>query len=672
MAHLTGMIATGAVLGAVSSTTFTLARWVTWEPYSPLMIPYDLTLCMVFGAVALPLLTVIRRALADRIPAGAVLLLVVAIPPVFAWLVTLRGSSGGPWLKGLSAVILLLAAAVWLRAVFGRKSSGLSLEAASVLLAVGVALSLAGYPFWRPAALLFPLVALVLVLRGIPLDPGRSPRQRGVAIGVAALMTVICAVTAYPGSRARISTTMVTDRGEGPSVILIVLDTVRRDHMSLHGYERKTTPTIDQWSETAMVFENVTSASSWTLPSHASIFTGLFPRTHGAHGFRGDRVYGNAYPLAGRFVTLAELASDAGIETGAIVSNHIFLNPEWQLDQGFDTYWVGVPRKGLIVGPSDWLAQRLTPWLYQEFDWYYYRDRRITDNAVQWLKAAQGRPFFCFINYMDVHDPSGRPPHPEVPHDEGETPWRVHNYDFWWSFMSGEAPLNSGVKKDLINSYDRELIHLDADLGRLFSFLERSGLSESTTVILTSDHGEYFGEHDLVEHSRHLHEEVVGVPLIINGPGLEPARVDTPVQGVDLFPTVLDLLKVPYGHTVHGQSVLKPRESAIVAEWYAAQNRAALSPRMKGRFDRDLRTLRSNGYKLFAGEHGSIQLFDLDSDPGELRDVSGLQPERVAALKTELAAWMDAVEEAPPEVLRPPSDLSEEEVDRLRALGYLR
>ena len=194
MAHLTGIIAAGAVLGAVSSTTFTLARWVTWEPYSPLMIPYDLTLCMVFGAVALPLLTVIRRVLADRIPVGAVLLLVVAIPPAFAWLVTLRGSSGGPWLKGLSAVILLLAAAVWLRAALGRRSSGLSLEAASVLLAVAVALSLAGYPFWRPAALLFPLVALVLVLRGIPLDPGELRDVSGLQPErVAALKTELAA-----------------------------------------------------------------------------------------------------------------------------------------------------------------------------------------------------------------------------------------------------------------------------------------------------------------------------------------------------------------------------------------------------------------------------------------------------------------------------------------------
>src|SRR5262249_12968071 len=155
------------------------------------------------------------------------------------------------------------------------------------------------------------------------------------------------------------------------------------------------------------------------------------------------------------------------------------------------------------------------------------------------LQELRGRPFFLFVNYLDVHRPNLRRPTPEVPlEDEIAIP---RYFPELTSVLRGK-PLAERVRRSLVNAYDRELEHLDGELGRLFRWLETSGLSDEVVVIVTSDHGEYFGEHGLIDHAVHLYNEAVDVPLIVKGPGIAPGRIERPVQLVDVFPTALEVL----------------------------------------------------------------------------------------------------------------------------------
>ena len=666
--HVIRWLVTGAACGAISSTAWTVARWGTWEPYGPLLVPYDVTLLVLAGAVTFALLGALAERPIGGPIANALAAAVAQAAPFAAWIAGLYDSGGGARFKLPCAGVLAAAAAFWLWSAARQRQSRWSLEWFCLVHALAASISLLMFSRYKSFALLYPVLLAASFLAGLPRPPAGGARGRWTPVGLAAMVTVLCAAGPWPWSRQRVDTALHVSPREGHSVILIVLDTLRQDHLSLYGYARRTTPQLDRWARDALVFYDVTSASSWTLPSHASMFTGLYPRSHGAHAFRGDQQVGNAHRLNSARVTLAEIASAAGVETAAIVANHAYLSRRYQLDQGFRTYWVPVPKKGVEFALCDHLAKRLTPWLYEQFSWPYYRDRYVTDNALRWLRAARGRPFFLFVNYFDMHLPSARPASAEVPLED-EVPGSVHRYKFW-SVLAGETSLDAAVRRDLVNSYDRELIHLDRQLGRLFDYLARSGLAATTTVIVTSDHGEYFGEHGLVKHSHHLHEEVIHVPLLVKGSGIRPGHRAKPVHNVDIFPTVLELLNIDYRGDSQGHSLFAADASTVVAEWYAAPARLSLAPAMKGRFDRDLRAIRANGYKLFVDSRGNVALYDLEHDPTESEDLSATNEARRVELQGQLDAWLAATPAATAEPV-PAAELAPEDVRRLRDLGYV-
>jgi len=688
----------GALSGVLVSPAFTLSRWATWEPYSPLLIPYDLFVCVLAGVgVSLVSALIARKRFGEfAAGAGTVASLVILLGGV--WASALRGTGGGGSLKALSLGIFGAAGFVFWRAARRRRGG---IPAGWFFLALGGSLSgsLVGYQNWKPLALLFPTFLALAFAFGIP----RFTRLRSAHLRVPLLssvvVTAVCAWTVYPGSSQIIDTSLHTAPGDAPSFIVIVVDTLRQDHMSLYGYSRETTPNIDRWARGGLVFEDATAASSWTLPSHASMFTGLFPRSHGAHGYRsspGDSTAVTSYPLDTSHVTIAEVLSAAGWETAAVIANHGFLAPRFQLDQGFGTYWVPAPQKGFTFPPSDRLAQLLTPWSYLEFSWRYYRDRFVVDNVERWLSAAKGRPFFLFVNFMDVHYPNQRPADETVPLED-EVPLQdvyfrdtgdrtrvdplarffedgAYDREQVHAFVSEDQPLDPAVRRELVNNYDRELRHLDAQLGRLFDYLDATGLSATTNVVLTSDHGEYFGEHGLVFHSKHLHQEVVRVPFILKGPGVEVGRSTTPVQQVDIFPTVLDLLDVPFEgrDRLAGKSVLKGGNMLLVSEWYAAPWPQLLDEVFLGRFDRNLRAVRRKNFKLLIDDNGPMALFDLARDPGESENLVDVLPDIVAMLSARDRAWLTRYKLFAPTNAFAPPDSDSDEIKRLRALGYIR
>ncbi len=627
----------------------TLARWLTQEPYLPVFLPYDLTAVLAWtGCVALAVrISGVRRH-------GGMVAVALALPLLVAWAVLLATapvSATGRWAaRGALLVACLLLA--------GRRRPA----PAPVVSALGVGLG-AGLVVARGTGagwLVLPAVALALA----GLAPrGRTLPARVSVPGVAALL-LLTSFTAPPGSASRVETRLAAAARPGPAVVLIVLDTLRRDRLSLYGYGRATSPALSRFAERALVFDAATATSSWTLPSHASIFTGLAPRAHGAHGFRGGAPHGNAHPLEERFETLAERARAHGIATAAIAANHFYLSPRYGLQQGFDSYWVHAPRAGLRMPGVDRLAHWLQPRAVERVRWPYYRAEEITDRVLDWLSARGDESFFLFVNYMDVHAPNHGSPDPRVPKGDEQSPAEA---DFDLNRVPEGVSLPEPVRRHLENEYDREMLDLDRQLGRLLARLREGPLGTRTTVIVTSDHGEYLGEHQLIDHSRDLHEEVIGVPLLVAGPGIEPGRRSEPVSIAAIYDTALARL----GVEGVGPGVLGPAPSLVTAEWHASEHALHLDPRYRGRFDRDLWVIRQGPYKLFADDRDRVVLYDLSRDPHEQRDLASALPELRRSLQARLDHWKARHPEAAAGVgPRQTPELSPEQLDQLRALGY--
>ncbi|MCG8457783.1 MAG: sulfatase [Holophagales bacterium] len=309
--------------------------------------------------------------------------------------------------------------------------------------------------------------------------------------------------------------------GRGTPVILIVLDTVRADHLSLYGYARDTSPQLERFARDAVVFERALSVSSWTLPAHASLFTGLLPLTHGALRLPGldedrdslaeKRIHRPAYPLGERYRTLAEWFLDHGYRTGALVANYAYLDPAFRIDQGFETYFAvrNVPVEPRLLRVAD---RRLTRLPGMARHWQVYRSAaQINALAHRFLDAQESHRFFLFLNYMEAHLPWG-------PHQPG---LRYEKYAAEPSLPppagSDRAPEEERWRRR-IDLYDSNLASLDQRLGELFDLLRRMELYDRSLIVVTSDHGESFGENGFDGHGMSLNEAEVWVPLVIKYP----------------------------------------------------------------------------------------------------------------------------------------------------------
>lgn len=533
-----------------------------------------------------------------------------------------------------------------------------------------------------PAVLAPAVAALLVLVAGVPrLDPPFAPlRTLGTLVACAALLVLPMSTHDLLPMPAASPTVQASTAGR--SAILIVLDTLRRDHMSLYGYARKTTPAIDERARRGIVFDDATSVANWTLPAHASMFTGLWPRSHGAYRLHGPRTipageqdpnrpgaqpsrrgqrrtpgqrHQNFEPLAAERQTLAEIARAAGYRTAGFTANYFNVGPSLGMSQGFQDYLSRGPRAAGML-PST--ARDLGRWWdgrraqYEEMP--YFTAPEITRAAISWLEHNRGTPFFLFLNYLDVHAPNAAPGSQGVPFED-ELPMTAADREK--GEAEGQATLSAAVRRGLVNEYDRELIHLDRWIGVLLDYLEKSGLTEKTLVVLTSDHGEYLGEHQLVGHLKDIHAEVVNVPLVIWQPGWTPGRTSHPVQLLDLFPTILQYLDLRVPEGTQGEPVMEV-EHPIVSELSGG----AQTP--------TIRTIRIGEYRYFGGADGEERLFHIPTDPGEKNDLVHARPERAALGRARLDDWLKGIPEAPPSSL-PPTELDPEALEGLRALGYV-
>ncbi len=429
----------------------------------------------------------------------------------------------------------------------------------------------------------------------------------------------------------------------GLNIILISIDTLRADHLGCYGAGRDTSPNLDRLARDGVRFRQAIAPSSWTLPSHASMLTGLNPSHHEAVGYSLNTHLSDQYP------TLAELLWDSGYDTVAFTEGG-FVSPYLGFARGFERY--DAPMLN-----TDGLSQNL-------------------EEAHRWLQQPHRRPFFLFFHTYAVHMPYAPPP----PYDTMFDP------DYRGPFQKAFMPLDYKPYAQLDNLdaptvrhlealYDGEIRHLDTRLGKLFDLLTSSELASRTCVIVTSDHGEEFKEHgNLFHHRAKLYEELIRVPLIVWCPGRPGGGrvIEQPASLVDIAPTVLDLVGAPthegfdgisLGPSVRGEG--HPPDRITVSEVDGSvEHRQG-----------HVVALRTPEHKFLSETWTAApRLFDLRRDPHETQDVSGDQPdivERFAGLLDSplLARRPSAAEAAnKPSAKQAPTDAAT--LEHLRALGY--
>lgn len=397
----------------------------------------------------------------------------------------------------------------------------------------------------------------------------------------------------------------------GYNVLLVTLDTTRRDRIGCYGYARGRTPAIDSLAARGALFEDAVTSVPLTLPSHATLLTGVYPPRHGIRD-------NGRHALAAEHATLAEILKANGYDTAAFIGCFV-LDARFGLDQGFDAYDFQVSSSGLRPKMPDFNERPASD---------------VTDAAIRWLagrpETSKRPPFFMWVHYFDPHQPYESP-------------------------LAGDAAFAG-------RPYDAEIAFVDAQIGRLLADIARRGLAERTLVVVAADHGEALGEHGEPTHGLFLYESTIRVPLILSCPTLfpGPCRVNDQVVGLaDVFPTLLDLLGIAAPGSVDGRDLVGAAADparAIYIETHSPFYLAGWSP---------LEGLRTHGSKYILAPEP--EMYDLAADASESANLHASRPPALATLEEGLAdlrgGWGSS-ETAERE-------LTDEEIERLRALGYV-
>jgi arylsulfatase A-like enzyme len=361
------------------------------------------------------------------------------------------------------------------------------------------------------------------------------------------------------------------------NILLIILDTVRAQSLSLHGYARPTTPQLDRLAENGVMFERALSTSPWTLPSHASMFTGRFPN---------ELFTEFQQPLDSTYPTLAEVFSRRGFLTAGFSANLGYGSYETGLNRGFIHYEDYPITLGQTLMSSS-LYRTITNSnnLVRVVGATPNRKsaEEINGDFLSWLSHKDERPFFAFLNYFDAHMPY-RPPESFDP--------------------------KFGPRETQLDAYESCIAYLDGQIGLLVDELNNRGLLENTLVIITSDHGEQFGEHNLFGHGNSVYLSVLHVPLLIIFPSRVPAgkKVREMVTLRDIPATVVDLVKLNDAHFPG---------TSLARYWNAAKKTSDAGHSLLLSEERNMKSLVVDRYHYIVNRHGREELYDIESDPAE-------------------------------------------------------
>jgi arylsulfatase A-like enzyme len=489
------------------------------------------------------------------------------------------------------------------------------------------------------------------------------PSWRRPALATAAVTAVLAAAIAAgalrsPGARPRALAT--GSAPAAPNVVLIVVDTLRRDHLSTYGYPRPTSPHIDRLAAEGVRFEHAYSTASWTLPAHASLFTGLYPSTH--------RTDTGSILLPGSLITLAQVLAARGYRTGGFSANP-WVTAMNGFDRGFERFdYVGVRTVTgvffLNLMGEGWRARRgLAPADLGGED--------VTDSLIRWTEDAgrSGAPFFAFANYMEAHEPYGSVPEPffsafvtaPLPATVGRQWVREAPLFLCSSCVEGESGpeglqctggrwrVSAERRTAATALYDAGVLYVDHQIGRVVEALDRAGRRDDTLVVVTSDHGETLGERGQMGHGGLLYESVLEIPLIIRYPRLFPAgtRMGEAASLVDLLPTIAAAAGAPAPPLPDGRNLAPGApapERPVLAEyfpvaehvWRAVGRRLRCDYHLAGR---ESASIESGGFKYIWSSRGENELYELAADPTEERNLVGERAEVASRLDVELKTW---------------------------------
>lgn len=407
---------------------------------------------------------------------------------------------------------------------------------------------------------------------------------------------------------------------QAPNVLLLVMDTVRAQDMSLYGYARETTPRLRRLAARGVCFDRAISTVSWTLPSHASMFTGHYPYEI----FRNfDKMINDDWevPMGTDYPTLAECLARRGYCTGGFVANWMYCDRVYGLNRGFthyQDYHVSLEQ----TAKSSFLSRAAAVAAFGVMERRQVlarKDARVVDGEfLHWLDRVPGGPFFAFLNYMDAHEPYLPPaeftsrfsaPAPEATRPDAPPTWDIPR----------------GIREEQ-RSYDAGIAYLDREIGRLLDELDRRRLLENTVLIVTSDHGDHFGEHGNISHGDTLYMPVIHVPLIICFPPKTPAgrRVYQTVSLRDLPATVAELLNLGPDAAFPGESLARYwRTTRPLPAARAFSNLDLEIHRGPRTWTVHLKSLVDDRYHYLQEEaDGSERLYDLAVDPNETRNLA--------------------------------------------------
>lgn len=539
------------------------------------------------------------------------------------------------WMAPLADALLLTVAGVILVLLAGRWPRLVSVRLASFVLTF--------LGFLSVLLMYSPLhyLARLLLASGLAVQASRVLAAHSRGLFVLVRRTTVCILAVVVGAAVAVQGwSWLTERRAvatlppstpAPNVLLIVLDTVRAKNLSLYSYHRPTTPRLQALGKTGVVFERALSTSPWTLPSHASMFTGRYP-----HELSADWLA----PLDATYPTLAEILTTRGYHTAGFVANPLFCQRETGLARGFTRYEDYPISLAEFVGSSS-LGQAMlnSHTLRRIVGTYQVAGRKtaseVNGDVLRWLAGQNpSRPFFVFLNYFDAHEPYVSPGRYDAMF--AATPIRRYSQIQYQGRQAWRVETEKTSPKEIqaeVDAYDGAIAYLDHQLGVLLDALQENGRLENTLVIVTSDHGEEFGDHGVFGHGNGLYLPAVHVPLIISFPSRVPAglRVHDPVTLRDLPATIVQLLGA-VDVRFPGQSLSRYWEGGDAARrtpgspLLSELNPDPRRPKWNG----GTRSLVSGGMRYIKNRDGREELYDFDNDPSERHDLARTEEGRAA------------------------------------------
>lgn len=428
---------------------------------------------------------------------------------------------------------------------------------------------------------------------------------------------------------------------KGPNVVFIIIDALRQDHLGCYGYHRDTSPGIDEMVRQGVIFNHAYSSSPWTKPSVASLFTSLHPNNH--------RVLNHYNILPEPTLTIAEVLKNQGYRTYFLNAGNIGIGKRFNFHQGFD---------------------------------YYFNKRidaaRLTDNFLSLLPKLRNKRFFAYIHYMDTHLPYNKNIYNELfvknkPIEPQFEPGTInHNIV---KNLDVSRRLSPADKQYLESLYDGQIRFIDENIKRIISTLRNNNVLENTLVVITSDHGEEFWDHNNFEHGHTMYNELLEVPLIILGNQLKPLKPDTPVRLIDLLPTVIEILEINdnnyhlkgtgFLNLLEGKKEVPGRPIFAMGTLYGDEKYCLIKDNRKI----ILNTGNKKGKKNLVGSRNKSQLefYDMAKDPLETKNLTKAQPKNAARLKNLLDKFM--MEQSAFKSKR--TTLDKKTKEQLKSLGYL-